>query len=215
VALVDPELTVSMPPAVTASTGLDALTQVIEPFVSARAHPLADGVCREGIRAAARALRRAYEDGTDREARTAMAFASLCGGLALANAGLGAAHGFAGPLGGLLAAPHGALCARLLPFVMEANLAALRSRVPKSEALRRYDEVAQLVTGRPEARAEEGVAWVHELCAALHVPALHEHGLRPEHYGLVVQKSEVASSMQANPIKLTRAELLRVLEAAS
>jgi alcohol dehydrogenase class IV len=215
VALVDPELTLSMPPAVTASTGLDALTQLIEPFVCTRANPLTDSICRQGIRAAARSLRRAYDDGSDREARRDMALASLSGGLALANAGLGAVHGFAGPLGGLLRAPHGVLCARLLPFVMETNLAALRARQTQSEAARRYDEVAQILTGLPQARAEDGVAWVRELCVALRVPALREHGLQPDHYEVVARKSEVASSMQANPIKLTRSELVSILEAAS
>ena len=214
VALIDPQLTRSLPPAITASTGLDALTQVIEPFVSLKANPLTDGFCREGMRAAARSLQRAYEEGSDMEARRGMALASLCGGLALANAGLGAVHGFAGPLGGLLDAAHGALCARLLPFVMEANLAALRARAPENQMLARYDEVAALLTARPQARAEEGVAWVHALCEALHVPALREHGLRREQFTEVVQKSEAASSMQANPIRLTRSELEAVLAAA-
>jgi alcohol dehydrogenase class IV len=114
-ALVDPELTASMPPAVTASTGLDALTQVMEPYVSNKANPLTDALCREGMRRAARSLRRAYEDGRDAAAREDMAQASLFGGLALANAKLGAVHGFAGPLGGMFPAPHGVVCARLVP----------------------------------------------------------------------------------------------------
>ncbi len=113
VALVDPELTYTLPPAITASTGLDALTQLIEPFVSVKANPLTDAICREGIRHAARSLRRAYENGADQEAREGMSLASLFGGMALANSALGAVHGFAGPLGGMLHAPHGAICAKL------------------------------------------------------------------------------------------------------
>jgi len=106
-ALVDPELTVDLPPGLTASTGLDALTQLIEPYVSIRANPLSDGFCTEGIRRVACALRPAFHDGSNAAAREDMALASLLGGLALANAGLGAVHGFAAPIGGMFSAPHG------------------------------------------------------------------------------------------------------------
>jgi len=125
-AVVDPVLTHSMPPSVTASTGLDALTQLLEVYVSCQANPLTDGICREGLGRAGRSLRRAYEDGKDSDARQDMALASLFSGLGLANAKLGAVHGFAGPLGGMYSAPHGVICARLLPFVMAANVQALR-----------------------------------------------------------------------------------------
>src|ERR1017187_6933228 len=110
-AVVDPELTLDLPPALTASTGLDALTQLIEPYVSIRANPMADLFCTEGIGRTAAALPQVWEDGHNREARAAMAWASLLGGLALANAGLGAVHGFAAPVGGMFPAPHGAICA--------------------------------------------------------------------------------------------------------
>ena len=149
VALIDPELTYSLPPAVTASTGLDALTQCIEPFVSPNANPLSDAVAREGIRRAAVALRRAFRDGGDVEARRDMAIASVCGGLALANAKLGAVHGFAAPLCGMFPIPHGVACARLLPSVARINVRALRARAPSSPALVRYDEVARIDHGRP------------------------------------------------------------------
>src|SRR5215213_8761925 len=128
VALVDPELTFDLPPALTASTGMDALTQLIEPFVSKRSNPMTDALCREGLSRVARSLRRAVENGRDTNARHDMALGSLFGGLALANAGLGAVHGFAGPIGGMFSAPHGAVCAALLPFVMAANLKALRGQ---------------------------------------------------------------------------------------
>src|SRR6185503_11356137 len=134
-----------LPPEITASAGLDALTQLIEPFVSVKANPMTDAICREGIYYAARSLKRAYENGMDKEAREGMSLASLFGGLALANAALGAVHGFAGPLGGMLHAPHGALCARLLPFVVEANIKALETRQPEHPALKRYAEIARLL----------------------------------------------------------------------
>ena len=147
-ALVDPELTYSLPAAVTASTGLDALTQLIEPFTSSKANPLTDALCREGMMRAARSLRTAYEDGRDAAAREDMALASLFGGLALANAGLGVVHGFAGPVGGTFHAPHGAVCAAFLPHVMAVNARALRTRQPGSAALARYDEIARILTGQ-------------------------------------------------------------------
>jgi alcohol dehydrogenase class IV len=146
-AVVDPELTWELPPAITASTGLDALTQLIEPYVSTRANPMTDLYCVEGLRRAAAALPRVYAEGKDRRARQEMAWASLLGGLSLANAGLGAVHGFAAPVGGMFPAPHGAVCAAILPHAMTTNVSALRQRAPDSDALLRYDEVARLLTG--------------------------------------------------------------------
>lgn len=214
VALVDPELTYGLPPAVTAATGLDALTQLIEPFVSARANPLADALCMDGIRRAAGALGRACHDGADREARRDMALASLFGGLALANAGLGVVHGLAAPLGGQWQAPHGALCAALLPHGMAANLTALRARAPQHPVLERYAVIARLLTGRNDASADEGVHWVQALCAELHVPPLRAWGIAEAALGGVVEKAVRASSMQANPLPLTAGELLAVARAA-
>ncbi len=213
-AVIDPELTVSVPPAITANTGLDALTQVIEPLVSIRANPLIDSICREGIARAARSLRRAYEQPDDLAAREDMALASLCGGLALANAGLGAVHGFAGALGGMFPAPHGAVCARLLPFVMEANVRALQARDADNPALRRYDEVARLLTGEQTAVAADGIAWVKALCAALSVPPLSAYGLREADLPAVIEAAARASSMKANPLVLTPDEMEAVLRQA-
>jgi len=210
-AVVDPALTHSMPPSVTASTGLDALTQLMEVYVSSKANPLTDGICREGLKRAARSLRRAYEDGSNRGAREDMALASLFGGLGLANAKLGAVHGFAGPLGGMFSAPHGVICARLLPYVMQANVQALQGRAAGSPALARYDKVAQLLTGTVTARAVDGVAWVQELCAALKVPPLTEFGLKEQDFPTVVAKSQKSSSMKGNPITLAEDELREIL----
>jgi alcohol dehydrogenase class IV len=214
VAVVDPELTFDLPPAITASTGLDALTQLIEPYVSCRANPMTDALCVEGIRRAARSLRTAVADGRNAAARTDMSVASLFGGLALANAGLGAVHGFAGPIGGEFPAPHGAVCAALLPHVMEANLRALRQRQPDADTLRRYDEVARLLTGSKTATAEAGIEWVRKLVGDLRIPSLGRYGLKREHTANVVRKASQASSMKANPIALTMEELAGVLERA-
>ena len=211
-ALVDPDLTLSLPPAATASSGLDALTQLIEPFVSTKANPFTDAICREGIQRAAGSLRRAYQDGSDRSARQDMCVASLFSGIALANAKLGAVHGFAAPLGGEVEAPHGVICARLLPLVMEVNVRALQTRQPQNPALQRYAEVARLLTGDPHATAMDGAAWVDQLHRDLHIPGLAAFGLHPGLFEGLVEKASRASSMQGNPIQLTPRELHAILE---
>ncbi|MEO6525238.1 MAG: iron-containing alcohol dehydrogenase [Gemmatimonadaceae bacterium] len=214
IALVDPELTYSLPPAITASTGLDALTQCIEPFVSPRGNPLTDGIAREGMRRAAGALRRAFHDGADVDARSDMCVASLCGGLSLANAKLGAVHGFAAPLGGMFPLPHGVICARLLPYVVAVNVRALLERERKSPALVRYDEVARILTSDTEARAEDAVAWLRALVDELAIPRLGTFGVRAEDVPGVAAQARKASSMQGNPIALTDDELVDILGAA-
>jgi len=214
VAVIDPELTYSLPPSVTASTGLDALTQCIEPFVSPQANPLSDAVAREGMHRASGALLRAFRDGSDREARRDMAVASLCGGLALANAKLGAVHGFASPLCGMFPVPHGMACARLLPLITEINVRAIRARMPNAAAVGRYDEVARIVTGDASARAEDAAVWLRELVAELSVPGLASYGVQGGDIPRVVAAARQASSMQGNPIVLTDAELCEALGAA-
>lgn len=211
VAIVDPELTLALPPALTASTGMDALTQLIEPFLCARANPLVDALCVAGLRRAARSLRRACTHGDDLAARTDMAFASLCGGLALANAGLGAVHGFAAPIGGMFPAPHGAVCAALLPHAMTVNLRALQQRSPNSETLHRFTEIARLLTDSPAATATDSIPWIQALCRDLQIPPLHAYGLTATDIPAVVEKAAQASSMKANPIALTPAELGEIL----
>ena len=214
VALVDPELTYGLPPEVTAFTGLDALTQLIEPYVSIRANPLVDAICVDGIQRVACALRRAYHDGADRDARHDMALASLFGGLALSNAGLGVVHGFAAPLGGQWKAPHGALCAALLPHGMAANVAGLRARAPQHPALERYSSIARLLTDRSEASVEDGIEWVRALSAAFSIPALRAWGVKEGDLPGIAEKAAKASSMQANPLPLTEEELIAVVRAA-
>lgn len=213
-ALVDPELTYSMPPDITAATGLDAFTQLLEAYVSRQANPMTDGICREGMQRAARSLKTACFDGKNAAARRDMCLASLFGGLALANAKLGAVHGFAGALGGMYDAPHGALCAGLLPHVMEANLKALQARAPESEAINRYDEVARIITGKSAGRASDGITWIQELCEQLQVPRLAEYGIKKADFSAIVDKSKNASSMKGNPVSLTEAELAEVLKQA-
>jgi alcohol dehydrogenase class IV len=213
-AIVDPELTLTLPRAMTASTGLDALTQLIEPYVSTRANAMTDLLCAEGIRRAASALPRAWEAGADQEARTSMSWVAALGGMALANAGLGAVHGFAAPVGGMFPAPHGAVCAAILPHASAMNLRALRSRASDTESLRRYSEVARLLTGKSQATPEDGVAWLADLCRRFEIPPLRTYGVRAAHIPELVEKAARSNSMRGNPIQLTAEELSEVAAAA-
>lgn len=213
-ALVDPDLTLGVPPEVTAYTGLDAFTQVLEPFVSIRANVMTDLFCLEGLKRIRISLLRAFHQGADRDARESMSIASLLGGLALANAGLGVVHGFAAPLGGMLHAPHGALVAAVLPHGIEINIQALRSRARDSGALTRYRQAACLLTGDSHAQPEDLAAWVTYLCGELGIIGLRAFGLQPGQIPQLVEKAARANSMKANPIELTAEELTAIAERA-
>ena len=212
-AVIDPELTYSLPPTITASTGLDAMAQLIEAFITKRANPFTDGLCREGLMRAARSLQ-AVCSGSNPKNRADMCIAALFSGLALANAGLGAVHGFAAPIGGLLAAPHGMVCARLLPLVTQANIQALNARMPYSEALARYEEIARILTDDSSASLKDSISWIDDLCRALDVPGLAQFGMQASEIPNIVKQAQRASSMKGNPIELTDAELTSVLERA-
>jgi alcohol dehydrogenase class IV len=214
-ALVDPELTLELPPSVTAATGMDALTQLIEAYVCNRANPLVDPLCQAGIPKAVRALHLVWRNGSDLSARTDLSQAALWSGLALANAGLGAVHGFAGPIGGMYAVPHGTVCAALLAPVMKANIAALRERGGEANgSLSRYAEVASWLTQRADAAPDEGVAHVESLVAKLQIPKLSAFGLKRDDVPAIVGQAQKASSMKANPVVLTADELAAALAAA-
>lgn len=214
VAIIDPMLTYSMPPEVTASTGMDALTQVIEGYVSKRANPMTDAVCREGIIRGARSLLRAFLKGDDKSAREDMCFTSLFGGLAVANGGLGAVHGFAGPIGGMFKVPHGVICASLLPHVMKYNVKASEDSQEKYQLQLRYWDIARWVTGNQQATIDDGVAWITELANALEIPGLNALGIEREDFDKIIEKSKVSSSMQKNPLKLDEATLKKILTEA-
>ena len=212
-ALVDPLLTHSMPPDVTAATGLDALTQLIEAFTTNRSNPVSDGLCREGLRRGAACILSAYHTG-DAKSREGMALASLLSGLGLANSGLGAVHGLAGPIGGRFSAPHGAVCASLLPQAMAVNLRAMEERAPACETLQRYREIAVLLTGRDGARAMDGIEWISETCDELMIPPLRSYAIGVEAFPDLIEAAEGSSSMRGNPIRLERDEMQEILELA-
>jgi len=214
IAVVDPELMVSMPPNVTAATGMDALTQLMEAFISRNANPFTDALCRDGIMRAATSLSVAFEDGANLSAREDMALASLFSGIALANAKLGAVHGFAAPLGGQFKAPHGEVCACLLPHAMRVTLRALNEREPESPVLFKFMEMAVMLTGDVSATPEDGINWLTELCEELAIPRLRDMGVSRDDFDDLAVKGANASSMKGNPIELTHDELREILEAA-
>ncbi len=166
------------------------------------------------MRRVSQSLQHAYQDGNDAHAREDMALASLFGGMALANAKLGAVHGFAGPIGGMFPAPHGAICARLLPVVVEMNLKALRDRATQRADLERFTEMSQLLIGNQGSRAEDGIQRLHELCASLKVPPLATYGVTESDFPEIIVQAKKASSMKGNPIELTDRELVRIMELA-
>ena len=212
VAVVDPDLLIGLPAPTIAASGMDALSQLIEPLLSQRANPFSDALARDGIRRSARSLRRAYEEGMeDAGVREDLALASLFGGMCLANSGLGAVHGLAAAAGARLSAPHGAVCAAVLAAAVEVNLRALRDRAADHPALPRLDEVATLLTGQPDASPEDAIAWLQELTAALSIPGLASYGLDEAEIAEVVAAAQKASSMRGNPIELSDAEVREIV----
>jgi alcohol dehydrogenase class IV len=209
-AVIDPELTLTMPPHLTATTGVDALTHLLETFVSKQSNPFIDMLCREGMRRISASLEQAFNDGNNLEARENMAMASMLGGMALANVKLGAVHGFAGPLGGMYPIPHGAICACLLPAVMEVNIEALKEK-KKEKQLLKFDELAQLLTGNNFAVAENGAVWVKNLVQKLQIPSLSDFQISTEIFPGLIEKAKNASSMKGNPVELDNQQLRKIL----
>ena len=214
VAIVDPEMSLGLPPALTAATGLDAITQLIEPYVCRKANPFTDAIALEGLRLAVRSLPRAFAHPRDAGARAGMACAALMSGIALANAGLGVVHAFAAAIGGAFAAPHGAVCAALLPHGMSANIRALRATEPAGPVLQRYAAIARIVTGSADATPEDGVEAVRLLVRDLAIPGLAAYGITAQCLDGLCAKAARASSMKANPVELSPGQLREVLEQA-
>lgn len=208
-AVVDPALTDHCPRAITLASGLDAITQVIEPFVSPRANPMTDALCRDAIPRGLAALIRLMA-GEDAAARDEMAWVSLCGGIALANAGLGAVHGLAGPLGGLTGAAHGAICGALLPPVLVANRAAVADPA-------RLDQVGRWIAGAfglrdtalPNA-ARHLAGWARQQG----LPGLRDMGIDATAQAKAAEAASSSSSMKANPVPLSADSLRGIMEQA-
>ena len=211
IAIVDPNLTLGTPGSVTAAAGLDAITQVIEPYLSPFATPVTDALCRDAIPRGLTALPRVLEAPDDGVARAEMAWVSLCGGLALANAKLGAVHGLAGVIGGRTGAAHGAICGRLLPRVLAANEAALAVRNPEGRAFRRLSEVRGMIAHALGGSPNDAIARLNALVDAAGLPSVADLGIGPSEIVGVAEASRLSSSMKGNPIELSSAELERIL----
>lgn len=214
IAIVDPVLTRSQPPQITASCGMDALTQLIEPYVSLKSNPLIDAICQKGIGLVVNSLLRAYKNGEDAQARENMSLASLMGGIALANAGLGAVHGLASPLGAFFPLAHGTACATTLPSVFETNFNALLERGNKTDVAGKFADVARLLTGSAEKdnilAMQLGAAWLKDLKKQLNIPSLSKLGIRQTDIPFIVKESR-GSSMKTNPVVLTDDEIRKIL----
>lgn len=212
-AIVDPGLTDHCPRTITLASGLDAITQVIEPFTSTRANPLTDALCRDAIPRGLAALIRLMQ-AEDPQARDEMAWVSLCGGLALANAGLGAVHGLAGPLGGLTGAAHGAICGALLPHVLQANRAAITT----PDLAARLDQVGHWIGtafGQPDAPLPQAAALLAAWSASAGLPGLTALGISTAAQATAAAQAASSSSMKANPATLSVATLQDIMRRAS
>lgn len=207
-AIVDPALTDGCPKAVTLASGLDALTQVIEPYVSVKATPYTDALSRPAIAMGLRALMRLMAE-EDPQARDHMAWVSLCGGLALANAGLGAVHGLAGVIGGLTGAAHGAICGALLGPVLAANRA-----VATGLARERLDEVCAILADGLGCGAADAPAALQHWARVAGLPGLAALGVRATDHDRIAAAALEASSMKGNPVRLDAATLAAVMRAA-
>ena len=211
-AVVDPALTDGCPRAVTLASGLDALTQVIEPFTSTRTNAMTDALCRDAIPQALPALMRLMK-GDDSAARDTMAWVSLCGGLALANAGLGAVHGLAGPLGGLTGAAHGAICGALLPPVLRAN----RRAVSDPALGQRLDQVGHWIGaafGQPDATLDTACGLLADWSRQAGLKRLADLGIAADAQADAAEAAATSSSMKANPALLPTETLSAIMAEA-
>ncbi len=211
IAVIDPQLSMQMSPELTAFTGIDALTHLLETFVSASLNPFLDMICSDGLTRISGFLESAFLNGNDLEARENMAFAAMLGGIALANGKLGAVHGFAGPLGGMFPAPHGAVCACLLPAVMKVNIETLQNH-GNTEKLERFRRLAVILTGNENSTPEDGTNWIENLVKKLQVPSLSALNVTRESFSILAEKAKVASSMKGNPVLLNDLQLLKILD---
>ncbi len=211
VAVIDPELALSCPPAVTAACGLDALTQLLEGLVSTGASPLSDALALSGIvRCAAYLLPAATDAADSNDARAGMAYAAYLSGLVLANAGLGIIHGLAGPLGARFPVPHGVACGVLLPVATEITIAALRARDPQSPALAKYAQAGGILAGGKPPDADLLVSELHRYAGILTLPRLSTFGMTEEHIPALVRQA----GQKTHPVQLTGEEIAGILRLA-
>lgn len=204
VAIIDPELTIFLPPKITAYSGMDALCQAIESFVSLGSNPITDNLCLGAIRLIGRSLLKSYRNGRDIQARTDMSYGSVLGGIALFNARMGIVHGIVHPLGVKYGLSHGLLCGLLLPHAMEFNL---------NVAEEKYNQLAPLLGGKD---AKGCISRIRELLSNLDFPkSLGELGVKEEDFSDIARESMPSGSLKANPRKVTEKDVIKILRKAS
>jgi len=214
-AVIDPRLLAGCPPALIAANGMDALTQLMESYVSIRANPFTDALGWSGLEAARDGLLDWYQRGAEAmDAHSRMAYASLVSGITLAQTGLGSVHGLASPLGSFFPIPHGVVCGSLVARATAKNIEALQSRMPRSPALEKYAQVGRLLArndaldGNVARQALVGL--LEKWTEAMALPRLGNYGMKPEDIHRVVAHSR-GSSMKTNPVDLTDRELEEIL----
>jgi alcohol dehydrogenase class IV len=214
VAIVDPELTLALPPDVTGYTGMDALTQLIEPYLTLKANPLSDALSIEGIKRSKKSLLKAYHSGNDISAREDLSLASLFSGIALANSGLGGVHGIAGVIGGMTPAPHGALCACLLPYVFESNAELITQNSKKSSAYEKLLTIGRILLDSEPNEMGDIVKYLEELAEILNIGRLKSFGVNEKDFPAIIDYSMTSSSMKGNPVSFSKEQIKRILEKA-
>jgi len=215
VALIDPELMVNVSPEVTAYCGLDALTQLLESYTSIKSQPITDSLAILGIRRITKSLIYVYENGDDVSSREDIAFAALLSGICLANAGLGAVHGFASPIGGMLGIPHGVVCGALLAPVIEENIRQMVAEIPFNETLAKYATLGELLVDLVfediREAADRVIEYTEQISRILKIPKLSKYGLSEKYFDKIIEKAKKSSSMRYNPVKLSDEALHRIL----
>lgn len=210
-AIVDPLLTISCPPEVTAASGLDAITQLLEAYVSTQASPVTDALAYSGLVRGFRSIRRVVEEGTDVGARADMSYAALISGIVLANAGLGAVHGFASVLGAHYAIPHGVVCGTLLGAVTRFNIGKLKEKPENRSAVRKYTEAGRLACsekGKDDRYYLDFLSdFLDNLIDRLNIPRLNRFGVRGGEAAALASETGIKN----NPVSLDREELERIL----
>jgi len=211
--LIDPKLMLTLPSTTTTYTGMDALTQVIEPFISSLSNPFTDSLCRDAIPRAVEALVGLKEKPSDIKLREEMAYVSLMGGLALANAKLGAVHGFAGPIGGMFEIPHGLICAILLPNTIKVNIEAIES-LGLEEDINKYNQLAKLISSDKNLTIRDLPKFLYDLNKKLEIPTLSHFGIKKSDLKEIVDLSKNSSSMKGNTVSLTETQMMNILESS-
>jgi alcohol dehydrogenase len=216
VALVDPDLLATCPPAVIAANGMDAFTQLLESYVSSRASPLTDSLAWGGMKAARDGLLAFHADAADATARARMAYAALASGITLAQAGLGSVHGLAAPLGAFFRIPHGTACGTLVATATQTNIEVLRTRHPGHAALEKYAQAGRMLSRRPELDRDAAHAALIETLQgwtrALRLPGLGHFGVTAADIPRIVANSR-GSSMKTNPIPLDDHDIAGIVAA--